>query len=139
MNDVWFVLVMAIVTPTLSTLLNPQLIIKTLKKWWLKRTLHKSNYIQSEANELYEGVDYSLSDAMANLAKSVMNVMFYLPILPIGAVFGMLAILALHMAERILLLRMSKCPPSVNAKLARSMYDLFDVCLIVYAVSLMSH
>ena len=91
--------------------------------------------IQSEANELFEGITFEYSEKFANINKTTMVFLFFLPILPFGSLAGFLALFSNYWSDFFNLITYAKSPPLSSAEIIYAMYEFFDFVLFGYAVS----
>jgi hypothetical protein len=61
---------------------------------------------------------------------------FFMPMLPLGLVAGGFAMTFAYITEKYLLYRRHAAPEATGSRMCFSMFNYFDIVMIVYAVSL---
>ena len=77
---------------------------------------------QAEANLLFEGPEVDLADRFANVIKTCFLSFFYAPIVPVGLLLGIIAILFDAAVFNFMLLRVHSRPRAHSSELVLSSF-----------------
>jgi hypothetical protein len=134
-NDLWFFLLFTFLDP-LFVLIDLDIFIKIYRRWSIKNTPpEEATKTQREANEIYEGVNFSQSDLIAKHVRTVILVLFLLPIFPLAALVGIICLVLFYWIDKMYLLRLAKIPQYCSFQFGMEMLRFFDTAMIIYSVS----
>ncbi|KAL4483923.1 hypothetical protein ABPG72_013929 [Tetrahymena utriculariae] len=110
-------------------------IFKKLQQKILAKNVEKSYLTQEQLNNLYEYPQYNISQQYANNLKTMFMVAFYSPIIPIGIVYSMVAILLIYWVDKFNILRRKTIKFSQSAELSIEMTEMIEYILPIYSLS----
>jgi len=134
-NDVWFILIFNIfVGPTLN-LVNTEWLYKLYKRKQIIKQGKNCKMTQQEANTVFEGDDFDISERYALYIRTVLISLFFMPILPISALLGTISASVTYWVDKFLLFNRHTVPLATGADINFAMYHFFDFILLIYGVS----
>lgn len=133
-NDAWFIMIGNIFLPSISSIVNISYFLRLYKRRSIRKNPQTSNLTQKEANYYFEGHPFDIAHKYANMLKSVMISIFFMPIIPMSLVFGVFGVLFVYLTEKLLLYKRYAAPDATGPILTFGMYQFFDVVLIVFGV-----
>ena len=136
-TDVWFILILDMILPSLLALLDPWYLERFYMRYQIRNNNATCKLTQSEANEWFEGPPFDIAQKYANNLHTVLVSLFFLPIVPFGIITGFISLLLVYMTEKFLLLRVYNAPVATGTDLNFGLYRFFDIILIIFSVSLL--
>ena len=113
-------------------------IIKIVRRWWLRRQINKNpkkvTVNQEEAQALFEGIVFIPSMAYGNFILLYITMVFFQPILPMGALTGLVALVLNYYAYKKMLLKDSKKPVMVSKDIPLISMYLLNLTPLCYGV-----
>lgn len=91
-------------------------------------------YTQKELNQLYENPNMEIFLKYSYISKTILMTLFYLPILPLGAVISIFGIGLAYIVEKFNLLRVYKRPENLNSQICEFYVYNFKIFMFIYAV-----
>lgn len=137
-NDAWFILLGNIILPPLTSILNPWVLIRNIKRSNIVKAGNKCIVTQKEANMWFEAPPFDIAQKYANNLKTVMISLFFLPMFPLAIPAGLVALICVRWVEKYLLFRRYAAPKATGAKLNFALYRFFDLAILIFAVSSLS-
>ena len=119
------------VVGALVSIISPVYLIKTIRKWSARRDKF---LVQGQANTLYEGPPVDMAQRYANVAKTLIVVFAYAPIIPLGFLFGLATLVLDYWVDKILLLRRHARPLRMSGDMARVMVSSVPWAVMIYAI-----
>lgn len=120
-------------------LINPKNMIKKLKR----RSLRKQNEngevqaSQLDANLAFEGPEVDMADRFANLIKTLSLSLFFAPIVPIGVLIGIFAIIIESCVFKFMLLRIHTKPRIHNSNLVLNAVQWMRWGILLYSLGIL--
>lgn len=107
-----------------------------LFKLWTRSKIRKGQKIvtQHEANEIWTNPEIDLSQRSARYVKTMLVVLVFAPIFPLGFPMGLLSVLIQYWADKILLLRRYSRSKTFGKGLTLSVLQWFPVAVLCYTV-----
>jgi hypothetical protein len=141
MTDAWFILLyQAIIVPLIVSFFDLKYIWGVLNRWWLRRKMQKHSMrvttTQEEAHHLFEKASFDTSLAYTNFTMLFMTMVFFQPILPMGAVTGSIGLILIYFSYKKKLVKDSKRPVMVTKDIAQITLYLLSLTPLIYGVSL---
>lgn len=133
-NDCWFIILGNIFLPSITSYLNPFYLLRLIKRGSIRKNPQGSNLTQTEANFQFEGHAFDIAQKYGNMMNSFMISIFFMPILPLSLLCGVLAIFFVTTTEKYLLFNRYAAPDATGAKLNFAMYRFFDMILLIFGV-----
>lgn len=138
-NSLFIFIINSISTPFMY-IINPFGIIRWYKRRNIEKNIEKNpNYYidmtQGELNTIFEYTDICLSFKYAYITKTIALVVFYLPILPLGAIISFGGLLLLYLIEKFNILTFYKRPEKIDGTITLTYVKLFRYIIFVYALS----
>ena len=123
----------AVVTP-LFYILSPMYLLRVVRRCRIRRA--PGQFFQGDANAVFEGPPVDLAQRYANVLKTLIISFAYAPIVPIGLLIGLIALVIEYWVDKTLLLRRHARPQRISGDLNRSMIRILPWAVVVYAVML---
>lgn len=112
---------------------------RQLKRWWLKRQILRNpikvTTTQHEAQQLFEDPIFDPSMAYSNFCLLYITMVFFQPVLPIGALTGFVALVLTYFAYKKKLLRDSKRPVMISEEVPLVTLYLLNMTPLCYGVT----
>jgi hypothetical protein len=84
---------------------------------------------------MYENVDIDLAWKYAYIASTICLTAFYMPILPIGAIFSFIGLSIVYFVEKYNVLNMYKRPKKVDENITKLYMENFTLIIFIFALS----
>lgn len=127
--------------PNLMIVFGPGPLLKYLKKWYLNKQIDKKDpnldINQRMANELYEKDNFDIALKYTIICKTLSLTMFYLPMMPIVVVYGLLTMIIEFYMTKFILYKRSNSKTKYSSHISRNMTNEFELCLFLYTLGLM--
>ena len=140
LTDAWFILLYQAVATPFLTFFDYRKIIKIVRRWWLKRQIlnhpKRVTVTQEEAQALFEDPSFNPSLAYGHFCLLYITMVFFQPILPMGAVTGLVALVLTYYAYKKMLLRDSKRPVLISKEIPLITLYLLNLTPLCYGVNL---
>jgi hypothetical protein len=133
-NDIWFIQLFNIVVGPFLNLVRFEWIIKLIKRKTILAQGKNCKLNQHEANLVFEGDTFDVSERFSLYIRTLLVSLFFMPILPISTLLGLIAVLVCYWTDKFLLYSRQQVPAATGADLAFSMYHFFDFILLIYGV-----
>lgn len=133
-NDISFILIFNIIIGPLLNIVNMEWLYKIWKRKRIIKQGSKCMMTQKEANTVFEGDDFDMSERYALYIKTVLISIFFLPIMPISSILGIFATLLTFWIDKYLLYFRHTVPFATGSDLNFAMYHFFDFILFIYGV-----
>ena len=138
MTDAWFILLYQSLVSPLLIYFDYQKIIKILKRWWLRYQIrnnrNKVTTTQEEAKILFEDPIFDPAFAYSNFCLLYMTMVIFQPVLPLGAITGLVGLVLTYYAYKKMLLRDSKRPVMVSKDIPIITLYLLNTTPLCYGV-----
>ncbi len=139
-NNTFFIFILNSITSPIIYLINPFNILNYfLRKNIIKKIENDPDYYidktQGELNKIFEYTDIELAVKYAYIGKTLAMVVFYLPILPLGAPISFFGLVLLYAVEKFNVLYFYKRPERINGEITLSYVKLFKWFIFLYAIS----
>jgi hypothetical protein len=131
-NDLWYMMIFTCLEPVYYYM-NIWLLIKYYYRWKLNND-PKYLMSQKEMNQIYEGLEFNISQKVSKYCKTIMLALFLLPIFPLSAILSVLFTTTFYWLDKYQLLRWMKLPDYCDVKLGLALLRFFDITLIIYSV-----
>lgn len=133
----YILLAQALVTPLLSYFSFGRLLRYMAQRRLISKVKNDNadGITQEEANELFEKLEFQPEYAYSTFANAMMTGVFFQPILPIGSITSLIALVLNYYAYKKKLLRDSKRPVMLTGKIAERMMYLINLAPLVLGVS----
>ena len=140
-NNVFYIFILNSVTSPITYFVNPFNILRYFKRKAIRKNVEKDpNYhidkTQGELNLIFEFTDIELAFKYSYIGKTMAIVVWYLPILPLGAPISFLGFILLYIVEKINVLYFYKRPEKIDGQITIAYIKLFRWIIFVYAISL---
>ncbi|EAS04833.2 kinase domain protein (macronuclear) [Tetrahymena thermophila SB210] len=130
-----YVFMFNMVIPFVMGLIDFPGIFKKVKQKMLSKQVEKCYFTQEQLNTLYEYPQYNISQQYANNLKTMFMVAFYSPIIPVGILYSMVAILLMYWVDKFNILRRKTIKFSQSAELSIEMTEMIEYILPIYSLS----
>ncbi|KAL4435368.1 hypothetical protein ABPG74_022851 [Tetrahymena malaccensis] len=130
-----YVFMFNMVIPFIMGLIDFPGIFKKVQQKMQSQKAKKCYLTQEQLNNLYEYPQYNISQQYANNLKTMFMVAFYSPIIPIGIVYSMVAILLIYWVDKFNILRRKTIKFSQSAELSIEMTEMIEYILPIYSLS----
>lgn len=139
-NNVFYIFIINSLSSPLIYLTNPFNIIRYFKRKAITEKIleNSSEYIdltQGELNEIFEFTDIELAFKYSYIGKTIALVVFYIPILPLGAPISFLGFILLYLIEKINVLYFYRRPEKINGSLTLTYMNFFKFIIFIYSIS----
>lgn len=139
LTDAFFILLYQAAMVPLLIYFDYQKIWKVIRRWWLKRQLMKNpkrvTTTQEEAQRIFEDPIFDPSIAYSNFCLLFITMVFFQPVLPMGALTGFVALVLTYFAYKKMLLRDSKRPVMVSKDVPLITLYLLNMTPLCYGVT----
>lgn len=110
---------------------SPMVCIHKLKM----KKVEKSTYIsQHDANLMVENPAVDMAQRYANINKTVLLTFCYAPLVPLAFIFGAIAVFNEYWVFKYLLLRRHTWPKKLSGDLAKTMFNIIPLSILLYAI-----
>lgn len=113
---------------------------KKFQQYLFKKALKNDNkqnigeYTQGEINELFEREEFDIPTRFASFFRNLSLAMLFLPILPMGVFYSIMAIFIEYWIVKWIILRRSTSKIIISNDLGNKMTDEFEFCLFIFAI-----
>ena len=132
LNDAFYILLSNWAVHPQLNVFNMKEIIRQWKIFKIKK--NPKAFTQQEANTAFEGVQPEIADWYADACSSLMNVLFFMPVMPYGIIIGILNQVTQYWSDKYWILKICARPQAQGFKQAEFMIYFFDYCLIAFAI-----
>ena len=129
--DVTYILLSNAIIQPLAYYLSPMMCLKKIRMKLAGRSKFLS---QGDANDLFEGPQVDMAQRYANVMKTMLVTFFYAPIIPLGFLISIVAIVLEYWMDKYLLLRRHSRPNRLSGDLSMYMTKIIPWGVLLYAV-----
>lgn len=135
-NDLWFLLLLSVLD-IIGSLVKPDYLFKLIHRRALENDSPDSKFrpTQKEANECYEGFEFSFDERLTKYSKMILIAFFISSLFPISPVIAIIYLFFFYWLDKYFLIRLCKVPSFCTSQLGHSMLRFFDLALVVYTVT----
>jgi hypothetical protein len=134
-NDLFnFFLIDAFLTPVIL-IFSP----KYLFQLWSRRSIRNGKKVvtQAEANRIWKNPEIDLAQRSARYVKTLLTVLVFAPIFPMGFFMGVISVFMQYWADKILLLRRYSRSQNIGKGLALAVLKWLPISYLFYTVCFM--
>lgn len=129
--DMTYIFISNTVVGALVSVISPSYILKSIRRCFATRNRF---LVQGEANALYEGPPVDMAQRYANVTKTLIVVLAYAPIIPLGYLFGMATLLLDYWVDKVLLIRRHARPLRMSGEMSQVMVSMVPWAVMIYAI-----
>ena len=114
------------------------IMLKRIRRWWLRRQIRVNpkgvNTTQEEAQKLFENAIFDPAWAYSNFCLLYITMVIFQPILPMGGLTGLVALILTYFAYKKMLLRDSKRPVMISKDIPLITLYMLNMTPLCYGV-----
>lgn len=114
-------------------MIDPVYFFKLFKQRSVKKSINqnKIKYLQCEANEIFELIEFRLSELYAMFFECICLAFFYQALIPYGLLFGAVELSIKYFAAKYVLIRRSNAPLDLSFSFTIQMFKLFELAVLL--------
>lgn len=133
MNDIFFILFLNIFTYPIFSLIDMSYFKKLFRRWYITKVSAK-NVIQQEAQEIFEGSGFQLTEMITYLVRVFWAVLFFSPLYPMLIPVAAFTFFCLYWILKYLMIHRFAKPEQVNSEIIFNCLPLFGMSKFVMPV-----